>query len=333
MTDMASALTYPFRLARAKARRANLRVQHRREVMRGAKLAARADRTPIFIVGAPRSGTTLIYQLLVEGLDVGWLSNAHMAAPGAVATIERRDRPRNARRTSDWESSHGNTKEAWEPNEAGEFWYRVFPKRTAGGHDQVDEWDATHGRGHDLRAMVREFMDACGQSVVFKNVLNTLRIPILAEALPEARFILIERDLADNARSLLVGRVKRGDIGAWWSAMPDDTALEPRIRDRSPAEQVVWQVQQMNHVAGAELDALHPDRSLRLSYDELCADPRGLLARVHAWLVDGGSKVALRAGANLPDSFDRRGGGALPPELEAELDVAVASALVEEDAL
>jgi hypothetical protein len=325
------ALTYPFRLVRAKLRRLRLWIDHRREVARGACLEARADRTPIFIVGAPRSGTTLLYQLLVEGLDVGWLSNAHMRRPGAVASIERRERPRDARRASDWESSHGNTKQPWEPNEAGEYWYRVFAKEPASGHDQVAEWDVTHGRGHALRGMVREFLDACGRSVVFKNVVNTLRIPILAEALPEARFIHIERDLAANARSLLVGRVKRGDIDAWWSARPNPASIGGDVRLLSPAEQVVWQVQEMNHVATAELDALHPDRSLRLTYDELCADPRTLLTRVHAWLVESGSRVELRAGANLPEQFEVRGGGSLPDELDAALEAAIASALVEED--
>jgi hypothetical protein len=322
---MMRALTRPFRVIRARSRTLRTRIQHMREVSRGAKLPQRADRTPIFILGAPRSGTTLLYQLLVEGLDVGWLANAHMEAPGKVSTIERRDQPRAGRTPSDWESSHGATREPWGPSEAGEFWYRVFPREP----HQLDEWDPTGQQRHQLRAMVRDFLDACSGPVVFKNVFNTLRVPLLADALPEARFILIERDVESNARSLLAGRAKRGDLDAWWSARPKGA---DELRERPPAEQVVWQVERMNQVAREELGVLHPERGLRITYDELCADPAGVVTRVHQWLRDGSCGVSLRWDAALPDSFDRRAGGVLAPELEAELVVALASAAAREDA-
>lgn len=321
---MASTLTRPLRVVRARARTLRQRMLHAREVARGAKLAQRVDRTPIFVLGAPRSGTTLLYQLLVEGLDVGWLANAHMASPGRASTIERRDRPRAARTASDWESSHGATREAWGPSEAGEFWYRVFPREP----HQLGEWDPTRQQRRQLRAMVREFLDACGGPVVLKNVFNTLRVPQLADALPEARFVHIERDLESNARSLLAGRAKRGDLNAWWSARPDGA---DELRDATPAEQVVWQVQRMNDIAHEELGALHHDRGLIVSYDELCADPGALLTRIHAWLVDGGCQVELRDGAQLPASFERRAGGSLDEALEQQLEAALESAAARED--
>lgn len=288
-------------------------------------LAERADRTPVFVLGAPRSGTTLLYQLLVEGLDVGWLANAHLRDASDVCRIERDERPRAGRRASNWSSSHGVTGEPWGPSEAGEYWYRFVPREP----HQLGDADATPRRIRALRAGVRAFMDACGTSVVFKNVFHTLRIPVLAAALPEARFVLIERDEGANARSLLAGRRARGGIDTWWSARPSG---EEAVRAATPCEQVVWQVRRMNRVARQELSALHPDRWLAVGYDELCRDPGALLERVHGWLAAGGCDVALRPDAHLPPSFEQRSGGTLDPVLEAQLTAALASAPGGEDA-
>lgn len=313
------------RVARARIRWLRDRMLHEREQARGERLEARPDRTPVFILGAPRSGTTLLYQLLVEGLDVGWLANAHMESPSDVSRIERRERPRSRRSSSDFESAHGATAGDWGPSEAGAFWYRFFPRRPHQAHDA----DATRARTRAIRAVVREFMDACGAPVVFKNVFNSLRVPVLAASLPEARFVLIERDPAANARSLLAGRARRGDLDAWWSAEPDGA---DSLRGATPAEQVVWQVERMNEVARRELEVLHPDRSLVVDYADLCRDPRAVLTRIHDWLEDSGCEVSLRAGANVPASFELRGGGELEPELERQLRAALASAPTREDA-
>ena len=306
----------PFRALRARVRTLRGRRRHRAEVRRGAALPARADRTPIFILGAPRSGTTLLYQLLVEAFEVGWLANAHAADATDVSRIEREQRPRAARTPSDWESTHGATAQPWGPSELEAFWYRFFPRTPhQAGHDA-----ATPERTRALRAAVRLFADACAAPVVFKNVFHSLRVPVLAQALPEARFLLIERELDANARSLLVGRLRRGDANAWWSARPDGAE---QVDDASPATQVVWQVTTMDAVARHDLAALEPDRSLIVTYDSLCADPHALLTTIEAWLRESGVPIVRRDDARIPASFDARGGGALPPELDADLQQAM----------
>lgn len=309
----------PVRVLRARARWFVGRRRHARDVRAGARLEPRDDRAPIFVLGAPRSGTTLLYQLLVEGLDVGWLGNAHAAKPAQVATVERDAPPRSQRLGSDFDSAHGATSGDWGPSEAGEFWYRAFPR----DRHQQGEADATPARVRDVAAMVRRFAEAAGAPVVFKNTLNSLRVPVLARALPEARFILIERDLPGNARSLLVGRLRHGDASSWWSARPDGAE---QLQGRSPAEQVTWQARTVSDVARRDLEAHARERWAAVTYDELCADPRALLTRLHAWLTATGVPVSLRDPARIPERFDRRGGGALPPAHEAALERALTMA-------
>lgn len=309
----------PVRVARARARSAAARLRHVLDVRAGARLPARTDLAPIFVLGAPRSGTTLLYQLLVEGLEVGWLANAHAAEPTRVVSIERAAPPLEQRLGSDFDSAHGATSGDWGPSEAGDFWYRAFPR----GRHQQGIADATPARLRSVAGMVRRFAAAVGRPVVFKNTLNSLRVPVLATALPEARFILIERDLSDNARSLLVGRLRRGDVDAWWSARPDGADDHA---DESPAQQAAWQCRTVVEVARRDLAAHAPGRFTTVTYDELCHDPRAVLRRLHRWLVGSGLTVASRDPSRLPQRFDRRGGGALPPDQEAALARALGSA-------
>lgn len=320
---MMRTLTRPVRVVRARLRTRRQRALHHAEVARGADLPARPDRTPIFILGAPRSGTTLLYQLLTEHLDVGYLANAHVEYPSDVSRVERERRPLATRGGSDFESEHGTTNGAAGPSEAGEFWYRFFPRAP----HQVHAADATPSRTRELRAVVRLFADACGRPLVFKNVFNSLRIPVIAEALPEARFIVIERDLESNARSLLAGRVKRGDLASWWSARPDGADA---VTAQHPARQVVWQAARMQHVAATELAKLAEDRSFTVSYAELCAEPARVISSIEEWLLAAGTRIGARAEAGIPQGFERRAGGSLAPELEEALGAALADATLTE---
>lgn len=45
-------------------------------------------RPPTFILGPPRCGSTLAIQVMIEALDVGYMSNAHCRWHGAPAVAE-----------------------------------------------------------------------------------------------------------------------------------------------------------------------------------------------------------------------------------------------------
>jgi hypothetical protein len=313
--------TYPARVVRARARTAANRLLHDHEVRRGARLEARAERAPIFVISPPRSGSTLFFQLLVETFDLGWLANAHLDWHGGASVIERRRHPREARTSSTFTSRHGTTEQPWEPSEGEGYWYRFFPK--APDRNQLLADDATPGRVRALRAAVREFADACGAPVLFKNSLNTLRLPVIAAALPEARYIHLSRDLQANARSLLAGRIATGDVNSWWSATPRGSDAHDH---EHPARQVVWQVQRINEVAREGLAQVPAANWTALTYEQLVADPRGAMDQVEAFLRASGVPVRRRPDANVPERFELRHGGELAPELEAELTAAVRDA-------
>lgn len=302
------------------------RALHYSEVMRGARLASNSAYAPIFIVGAPRSGTTLTYQLLIKGLDVGWISNTHAVKPNSVVKVEQAAPSRAARVSMlDFESVHGMTEGEWGPSEAGEYWYRFFSRR----QHQQSLGDVSRRRRRQVSAAIRLFAATCGAPIVFKNTLNSLRIPVLADALPEARFILVERNERDNSRSLLLGRLRRGGINVWWGAQPK-SMMALIESGATPTQQVVEQVREISWIARADLATHAPNRWISVHYDDICNDPREVLTKVRQWLNDQGVSVGEREIDSVPSHFERRIGGHLSDDLEHQLDEAIK--VVREDA-
>lgn len=300
--------------ARARLRRARIRCFHRLEVHLGRRWVDEPlPHPPFFVVGAPRSGSTLLYQLLTDRFDVGYLANGHAHRPGAPSLVERHRgllRGRHAE-LGDYRSSFGGTAGELGPSECGPFWYRFFPRRPH--HVPAEDFPSASRR--ELRAAIGAFVEACDKPVVYKNLYNTARMDAIAAALPEALFVAIHRDLAANARSLLEGRLRvAGSYDAWWSVEPP--GIE-RLLQLPAHEQVVEQVRALDTLVAQVEASIGPDRVLHLGYEELCADPRGQLDRVAAFAAAHGCELGERG--EVPSSFPQADGGPLSAGLEEAL--------------
>ena len=264
---------------------------------------------PILILGAPRSGSTLLYQAMVQRFDVAYISNRHCRLNGAPSLVERRFAGTSHRPT--YTSDHGFECGATAPSECGAYWYRFFPRSP----HHVTLATADPAALARLRRSVARFTQAAGRPVVFKNLYCSLRLEPIAHALPEALFVVMHRDLLENARSLLAGRKRRsGDYTAWWSAEPP--GIE-RIRSLPPAGQVVEQVRAIDHAIAEARAAIGEQRFLDVDYARLCDEPRAVLAAVAAFVAGAGAGLEPRG--EIPERFERPPAAVLTPELEQAL--------------
>jgi hypothetical protein len=303
------------RAARARLRRARNRGLHAVEVRLGRRWADEPlSHRPIFVVGAPRSGSTLLYQLLTDRFDVGYLANGHARQPGAPSLVERvRGLVRSRQgELGDYRSSFGGTTGELGPSECGPFWYRFFPRRPH--YVPADAFPTASRR--ELRASVGAFVEACGRPVVYKNLYSTARMDAIAAALPEALFIAIHRDLAANARSLLEARMRiTGSYDAWWSVEPP--GIE-RLLQLPAHEQVVEQVRALDALVARVEASIGSERVHHLAYEDLCADPRAQLERIAAFAARQGCELEERGEvpASLPQPAAK---STVPPELDEAL--------------
>jgi hypothetical protein len=276
------------------------------------------ERLPtLHVVGAPRSGTTLLYQVIASGLDVGYVNNliaAFWLAPVAGLRLSRK-LGLAAGPASSFDSSFGRTEGVAEPHEYGYFWNHHL------GYPDLAERDPGHGEAIDwprLRRVLVNMAEAEGRPLAFKPMLLVWHIEEMLRHMPRSCFVWIRREPRDTALSIL--RMRRSLLGsdeAWASLRPRGVPA-----GLPPWEQVAAQVVLLERVLERAAARLGPGHLLPVRYERLCADPGGVLDDVRALMGGKGAAPARRPGAIPP--FDERRNEALDAELGARVDEALA---------
>jgi hypothetical protein len=255
---------------------------------------------PVFILGAPRCGSTLLSQLITQCLEVGYFSNFHAQLYGSPALAERLRPKALSGHQSDYASQHGVTRGWHAPSENAAFWYRFFRRTPA--YVPLAEMPEANGRA--FRRSIGRFIGVCKSPVVLKNLYAALRLEVIQHYLPEARFIVLHRNLSHNATSVLNGRYKVfGNYHRWWSVEPPNV---DRIRQLNPAKQVVAQINAIYQLieTAERRTPSNPHQFFHLNYEDLCADPGNELRKINAFIPH--SQLRPTAIQNLPCSFERK---------------------------
>lgn len=245
-------------------------------------------RPPVFIVGVPRSGTTLLYQLMARHLDVVYIHNyaaRYWLAPlVGLRRFERRN-PKDPAEPAPLRSEFGGTEGPASPHEFTYFWqyWTEF-----GETDQLTESELDDVDWPAIRQELSGIAAWADQPLVLKCVtFLDYHVPRFAREFPSAKFVWIRRESRFVARSILESRRRRyGTETVWWSLRPRDVAA---WTGRDPLEQVCHQIRHAEGALTRGFSALPPSRGLTLSYEELVADPPGQLERLAEFVP-----VALR---------------------------------------
>lgn len=277
----------------------------------------------IYIVGAPRSGTTLLSQLLSRYLPVGYIDNLiarFWQRPSVGIRLSRSLLGNAGREAIAFDSKHGVTQGVEGPHEFGYFWRQWLALDGAETHKLSNrEAEAIDGVGLK-RALENEILKEFGAPVVFKNVICGFQAEILSRVHPASLFVWIRREPEDVVRSILKCRMERyGRYDAWWSLKPSTYPLLVKIE--SPVRQVLGQV--MDCMREFEQELSKPGvRSLTVEYSDLVNRPDVVLAEVCEAVKSLGFEMSpLRK--ELPVFREPRK-VRLPDNLEEELDAVFA---------
>jgi hypothetical protein len=263
----------------------------------------RPERFPtVHVLGAPRSGTTLVVQLLASELGIGAISNlaaAFWAAPCTGLRLARK--LLGGDRRSSFVSDYGRTTGLHEPHEFGYFWashlkYRTMSEPASPATDPID-WPG-------LAQVLTHMTEAAGGPLVFKAFMSGFYAEQLVAVLPRTCFVLVVRDPVENALSILEMRDRySGDRGAWTSVRPREYAWMCTL---SPEEQAAGQALACEAAYRRALAKVPAANTRVVDYASLVADPRGALDDLRALVEAHGPPLSpppardLTLSARLP---------------------------------
>lgn len=283
-----------------------------------ALLAARAGQgarqaPPCFIIGPPRSGTTLLYEAMVTRFAMAFISNAahrFHATPLAASWLCRRA-------IRDWRGSFTSSMghiDGWaSPNEGGWVW-----RHWLADGDWTDGADLPESAIAGARRLTTGMAAVLGGPFLNKNVMHSNRLLAMHRIWPDARYLVVRRDVTDTARSIVraLGAGAGPEVGGGWRSVRP--RLAPQWEGRSLAARSMAQAIGVYRDIAEDAPAVGAERFHEVDYAALCADPAAAFAGIVMFLEATGGAPQVRA--SLPATFRSGGARPLDPADERELD-------------
>jgi len=271
---------------------------------------------PVFIIGPPRSGTTLLYELLAMRFGFAFFSNAAHRLPRTPVAATRLFHSAIRAWRGTYRSDFGRLRGWGAPCEAGWIWDRWMS-----GFEAMDGDDIDPDAADELRHTVAAIADALGGPFLSKNVVHSVRMRALDRVFPDAVFIALRRNERDTIRSIYRLRQRRlgeADLSQWLSVRPRGWESH---RHAAPVEQIAAQVFGVQCDIARDALAIGPARLLSVEYESLAADPRRQLERIGMFLA--GHDIGAAPRFEVPAHFDP----AASPPLDAGLEHEIARAI------
>lgn len=236
----------------------------------------------LHILGAPRAGTTLVSQLVLSYLPVGYINNliaAFWKAP--IYGIELSNKLLGNNYESEFKSTFGRTDNINEPHEFGYFWNYHLKYNDLEQKGKAHEAQINWSR---LSKLLNNMTYHFGQPIIFKSFLFGFHALAAFKAMPKVCFIYIKRDFLSNAFSILKLRKElNGDIKEWGSIRPRQYNQLKRL---SVYEQIAGQILCMEHEYLTQLRELPAENKLFFRYEDICENPNEFIEEVYDLLIN-----------------------------------------------
>ena len=255
------------------------------------------NKVPVFIIGTPRSGSTLLYQSMVSYFDFGYFNNFHHKKYCSPSFAELNKRTLKHKYNSNFTSSYGTIEGEYSPSENWNFWYRFFRKTPQYVQiNEIDKWDLKR-----FKLAINSFLYVTKKHLLIKNLPCVTRIQPIINVFPRAYWIVIHRNILDNALSIAKMRVELNkDINKWYSVQPKGYE---KFCNSNYQEQIFKQIELINNTIITDLSWNKKHVSL-IKYEDFCSNPKVILDKLNDKFDKIGINI-LKNKNDLPLNFNR----------------------------
>lgn len=233
--------------------------------------AVPSRRPVVLVVGAPRSGTTLVYQTLARYMDVSYVTNMTSMFPQSPVTASRMLNWLPKRKSADFHNFYGQTAGLNGPNDGFSLWNKWL-----GDDRYVPRTDLSESEQTTMGQFFHAWTNTFGKPFLNKNNRNTGCLDLLSRAIPQASFVVVRRNPLLVAQSLIKAREQvQGDKAVGWGlhSHSSDTGSDPL----SYVDDVCDQILQIEQQLDEQLKDIPTSRLIEITYEGFCEDPAASL--------------------------------------------------------
>lgn len=262
------------------------------------------EHPPGFVIGPPRSATTLVRHLLSTGLQTSYFSNMTTSTvfalgyplPLTSAWIVTKMGWLGGRGT-DFVNDYGRIDGPGAPTEGEVVWGHWFGTR----YDKVAPGDVSSDSAQAMRRAVAGTAHIMGAPFVNKTTALSLRLEALVEIFPKAYFLRVRRNPLNIAQSIYIARTTRYED--WLGARPPECI---GLTEQPLTAQVAAQVFHVERRIDDSVHRIGSDRVLDVRYADVCAAPQHTFDRIISFMNERG--VAARQIRPVPERFEESRG-------------------------
>jgi len=234
------------------------------------KKSSKSELPLIFVCGPPRSGTTVVSQVLIKHLPVYYFNNLTSIFPNSpIISNKIFGRFFNkSNQNISFNSLYGRTSQLWEPNDALYLWDRW----TGTARNEIPESLKSKDKIQGFFAAVNEFS---GLPLVNKvNRLNTFADKV-AQVLDNAYFVCLDRNPVYLAQSeLIASRFIHSDEKTSYGVKFDaDEKAKGEQQSLDSIEKGCNQVIQHKKMMLKQQNIVGIERFMIVPYEDFCANP------------------------------------------------------------
>jgi hypothetical protein len=242
---------------------------------------------PIIFVGAPRSGTTAIFESFALHPDLAWLSNYSKVLPRMLFTNSVRrlfdNRHWQIRGTKDQFGEYGLIQRLLpRPDEPYAFWSAYLGEEFVYGFMREEKPQGDAAR--NLRRAFRSIAHYQHRERIAAKLTGPPRIAYLSKIFPEAQFVHIVRDGLAVVRSLLnvdFWKAGGGLERPWWRGGLEESDMKAWVEaGRDPGVLAALQWRRIVESAHQEASALRGNQYLEVRYEDYWESPKRMVARL-----------------------------------------------------